>query len=476
MSTSTSLQHFETIDELRAATEGLLTVQEDRVAILDHDGIRGDFIERLVRTGIFPEGEVREAARWLIRAMAEALDIFPASINDVYLSAGQGAYHNITTPAMNIRTLTFDMARAIFRAAQRTGTAAFIFEIARSEMSYTWQRPADYTAAVLGAAIREGWRGPVFIQGDHFQFARSKFQADPEAELNTVRKLAGEAIRAGFYNIDIDASTLVDIEQDDLIEQQRNNYEQSAEILEYIRAHQPDGITISVGAEIGEVGKTNSTVADMDAFMTGFQRELERRSATGADLVGISKISVQTGTSHGGTVLPDGSIKDVSVDFQVLADITKAGRANYGIGGAVQHGASTLPESAFSRFAEHDAIEVHLATAFQNAVIDSEHFPSELRDEIYAWLAESRADERKAGQTDAQFYYSTRKRAFGPFKEQIWGLPQETRDAIMAELEPRFERIMRELGVAGQPQIVSERVRAIGVPTTAPAALRGVPA
>ena len=471
-----SLQHYPSIDELRAATEGLLTIQDDRVAILDHDAIRGDFIERLVRTAIFPEGEVREAARWLIRATAEALDAYPASIHDVYLAAGRGEYHNITTPAMNIRTLTFDMARAVFRAAQRTGTAAFIFEIARSEISYTWQRPADYTAAILGAAIRENWRGPVFIQGDHFQFGRSKFQADPAAETNAVRKLVGEALRAGFYNIDIDASTLVDIEQDDLVEQQRNNYEQTAEILEYIRAHQPYGITVSVGAEIGEVGKTNSTVADMDAFMVGFQRELGRRSASGANLVGISKISVQTGTSHGGTVLPDGTIKDVSVDFQVLADISAAGRTKYGIGGAVQHGASTLPESAFSTFAASNAVEVHLATAFQNAVLDSEHFPSDLRDEIYAWLAETRASERKEGQTDAQFYYSTRKRAFGPFKDQIWGLPQETRDAIMAELEPRFERIMRELGVAGQPQIVTDNVQAIGVPTTAPAALRGVTA
>jgi fructose/tagatose bisphosphate aldolase len=471
-----SLQHFESIEDLRAATTGLLAIQDDRVAILDREAVRGDFIERLVRTGIFPEGEVREAARWLVRATAEAMNIFPASINDVYMAAGQNAYRNITTPAMNIRTLTFDMARTIFRVAQRTGTGSFIFEIARSEMSYSWQRPADYTAAVLGAAISAGWRGPVFIQGDHFQFARSKFQTDPMAETNAVRKLADEAIRAGFYNIDIDASTLVDIEQDDLVEQQRNNYEQTAEILEYIRAHQPYGITVSVGAEIGEVGKTNSTVADMDAFMTGFQRELERRSATGANLVGISKISVQTGTSHGGTVLPDGSIKDISVDFQVLADISAAGRAKYGIGGAVQHGASTLPESAFSKFAEANAIEVHLATAFQNAVFDSAHFPDELRDEIYRWLDDNRAQERKDGQTDAQFYYSTRKRALGPFKDQIWGLPQETRDAIMAELEPRFERIMRELGVAEQGQIVAEYVQPIAVATTAPAALRGVTA
>lgn len=477
---------YQTTDELLTATDGLLEIHDDRVAILDQHAVRGEFIDTLVATGIFPEGEVRTAARWLIHATAAALGAYPASINDVYLAAGRGEYANITTPAMNIRTLTYDIARAIFRVARRTDTAAFIFEIARSEMSYSWQRPADYSAAILGAAVKEGWRGPVFIQADHTQFGRAKFQEDPDAEIAAVTKLAGEAIRAGFYNIDIDASTLVDISLDDLVEQQRNNYEQTTALLEYIRAHEPDGITVSVGAEIGEVGKTNSTVADMDAFMTGFERELARRAPAAREqtrdsgardrLVGISKISVQTGTSHGGTVLADGSIKEVAVDFQVLKDITEAGRRKYGIGGAVQHGASTLPESAFSEFARHDAIEVHLATAFQNAVLDSEHFPAELRDEMYAWLRDNRASERKEGQTDAQFYYSTRKRVFGPFKERIWGLPAETRAAIMAELEPRFERIMRELGVAGQPGIVTDNVAAVVVTTPAPEALRPVTA
>ena len=384
---------------------------------------------------------------------------------------GHGAYANITTPAINIRTLTFDIARTIFGVAERTDTGHVIFEIARSEMSYSWQRPADYSAAVLGAAVAAGWRGPVFIQGDHFQAARSKFGEDPDAEIGRVSKLSTEAIAAGFYNIDVDASTLVDIEQDDLVEQQRNNYERTAEILTHIREIEPDGITVSVGAEIGEVGKHNSTVEDLDAFMTGFRKELAER---GGNPVGISKISVQTGTSHGGTVLPDGSIKEVAVDFQVLADISAAGRERYGIGGAVQHGASTLPESAFNRFSESNAIEVHLATAFQNAVFDSDHFPSELRDRIYDWLRETRAQERKDGQTDAQFYYSTRKRAFGPFKDEIWGLPQETRDAITAELAPRFELIMRELGVAGQRAIVNDIVKPVTVSIAAPAALRGV--
>ena len=168
------------------------------------------------------------------------------------------------------------------------------------------------------------------------------------------------------------------------------------------------------------------------------------------DLAGISKISVQTGTSHGGVILPDGTIADVAVDFETLRQLSEVARIDYGLGGAVQHGASTLPEVAFGRFAEASAVEVHLATAFQNLIFEHTAFPSDLKDEIYAYLSANHADERKAGQTDAQFFYGARKRAFGPFKRQLWDLPVETRDRIAGDLEASFSLLMQRLQVGGQ--------------------------
>jgi len=38
-------------------------------------------------------------------------------------------------------------------------------------------------------------------------------------------------------------------------------------------------------------------------------------------IVGLSKVSIQTGTHHGGVVLPDGSLAKVSVDFGVLKEL-----------------------------------------------------------------------------------------------------------------------------------------------------------
>jgi len=250
-------------------------------------------------------------------------------------------------PATNIRALTYDTAQAVFRAALADGVGAMIFEIARSEIDYTRQRPEEYTCAVLAAAIKTGYQGPLFLQGDHFQVGAKKYAKDPEAEVRAVKDLIWEAIDAGFYNIDIDTSTLVDLTEPTVARQQRLNYTLAAELTTMIRDLEPGGITISVGGEIGEVGGKNSTVEELRAFMDGYREVLEK---SGTGLKGISKISVQTGTTHGGVPLADGSVAQVKLDFDTLQKLSAAARADYGLAGAVQHGASTLPNEAFDRF------------------------------------------------------------------------------------------------------------------------------
>ncbi len=470
-----AISPFTTVSDLHRALDGIAVIEGDGVAIDDATAFRTRLVDRLVYTAVFGADDPRAAARWLIRRAAPALGAFPASIHDLYLAAGQGAYANATAPAINVRGLTYDVARTIFRAARATDNKIVLFEIARSEMSYTDQRPAEYATCVLAAAIKENHQGPVFIQGDHFQANLKNYGVDPEAEIASVRDLAAEAIEAGFFNIDVDASTLVDLSLPTLPEQQRTNYERTAELTKFIRDHEPENVTISIGGEIGEVGGHNSTVEDLHAFMGGYVPAMERLSAdAGHPIPGISKISVQTGTSHGGVPLADGTIADAKVDFETLAKLSAAAREEYGLGGAVQHGASTLPEEAFGRFAAANAIEVHLATGFQNLFYESPSLPAELKDAIYAHLAANHADERKEGQTDAQFYYTTRKRGFGPFKRQLWDLPEETRAGIMADLQPAFELVMNNLGVTGSASLVDRLVPPVDVPVPVPDALRAL--
>jgi len=441
------------LQDFLESLKGAVKIEKEKIKVTDEKLLR-EKISTLIHQAVFGDEVTRGIARWLIWEAAQELGIRPASIHELYVARGRAQTPlNFTVPAMNLRMLAYESARAVFRAAMKLEAGAFIFEIARSEMSYTDQRPSEYVSAVLAAAIREGYRGPVFIQGDHFQVSAKKFQKDPESEKKAVRDLIEESIAAGFFNIDIDTSTLVDISKPDLDEQQRLNYELCAEFNRFIREKQPAGVTVSVGGEIGEVGQRNSTVEDLEAFMQGFNR-------LKGEVEGLSKLSIQTGTSHGGVVLPDGTLAQVAIDFEVLKRLGEMARKKYGMGGVVQHGASTLPDSAFHKFVEVETLEVHLATAFQNMIMEHRAVPESLRQEMYEWLKVNAASERKPSDTEAQFIYKTRKKAVGPFKKHFWNLPEESLWAIGEDLEKQFAFLFEQLNIRGTRALVEKFVRA----------------
>lgn len=446
-----------TMQQVLEKTGGSLTVSGDAVRVADTAHLRNTAIDQLIRLAIFGSDAQKAVARWLIWEAALDLGIYATSINDLYLARGTGKTRaDFTVPAMNLRAIPYHMACAALRAARPLNAGAMIFEIARSEMGYTDQRPAEYVTNILAAAIKTGYEGPVYIQGDHFQVSHSRYKTDAEAEVNAVKELAADAIAAGFYNIDIDTSTLVDLSQESLEDQQQLNAALCADISAYIRGIEPDGITVSLGGEIGEVGEKNSTVPELEAFMSLYNAELAKLG----DHTGISKISVQTGTSHGGVVLPDGSIADVAVDFETLKRLSKVSREKYHLAGAVQHGASTLPEDAFNKFAEAGACEIHLATGFQNIMYEHEAFPSDLRDEIYAWLDDNY--ERK-DRTDEQFYYEERKRAIGQFKQELWDMGDEVIQTICAALQDKFHRLFDKLNIADTHPLAVEHTRPVHI-------------
>ncbi len=412
-------------------------------------------MDALVRRVALGSPEEREEARWLIWEIGQRAGVRPASIHELYLAQGRAEIPVFTTPAINIRVLAYDTARAVYRAARRLDVGAVIVEIARSEIGYTGQRPAEYVAVMTAAAMREGFVGPLFVQGDHVQANAKKYAADPEAELAAMRALIDEELHAGFYNIDIDTSTLVDLSKPTLDEQQRVNYERAAELTQHIRDREPEGVTVSVGGEIGEVGGKNSDVHELRAFMDGYQRTLKRLGP----YAGLSKISVQTGTSHGGVVMPDGSIARVQLDLEALKALSHEARTRYGLGGAVQHGASTLPADAFGNFPACQAVEVHLATNYQSMVFDHPKLPAALRREIVEWVKQECKDEWKKGDSEEQFFYKSRKKAIGPFKQRMWDLPEEARAAMGADLEKTFAFLFDKLRVAGTRATVDRYVK-----------------
>ena len=456
--------------DLRSRLEGVAVIGADGVDLLDERRFREELLDELAFDAVFhADARVREATRWVIWSASQAIGCGSASIHELYVARGRGEVDatRFTVPAINVRAATYLTARQAFAAALERDAATVIFEIAKSEMAYTDQRPDEYTAVILAAAMREGWRTPVFLQGDHFQFNATKWASDAAAELEGLRDLTREAVAAGFLNIDIDSSTLVDLSQATVPDQQRVNAENTAELTRLIRGLQPSGVTVSIGGEIGEVGKANSTEEELRAYLDGYH------AALGEGLDGISKVSVQTGTSHGGVPMADGSIAEVKIDFDTLRRLSAVARDEYGLAGCVQHGASTLPDEAFNHFPVNGTAEIHLATGFQNILYDDGGLPADLRAEMMEWCVANAADERKPGETDEQFLYKTRKKAIGAFKRELWTLPSDAAAQVGANLRAKFGLLFDELGIAGTRELVERHVSPVAVPRPLPASLGG---
>ncbi len=432
-----------------------LEIKNGEIILKDAQKTRSS-LDELVYEAVFTEDEGQKIEKLtLIKEIAKALGAVPASIYGLYKAMAK-EFPGFTVPAINIRGLTYDFARTVFRKAIESNVGALIFEIARSEMGYTQQRPLEYATVITAAAAREGFTGPVFIQGDHFQLRRKAFFAAPEREKGLLRDLIDEALEAEFYQIDIDASTLVEIEKPTVHEQQRLNYEVTAELATYIRQKEPEGVIVNIGGEIGEIGGHNSTPEELRAFLDGFNQSFSGEH-------GLAKISVQTGTAHGGVVLPDGTVAKVAVDFDTLRTLSELARREYGLAGAVQHGASTLPDEMFHLFPEVGCCEIHLATGFQNLIYDHPALPDSFRQEIYEFLKKNLAKEKKEDMTEAQFIYKTRKKGFGLFKKKWWDLDPKVKKQIMADLGKKIQFLFEKLRVVNTKDIVQQTVKMIKI-------------
>jgi hypothetical protein len=165
----------------------------------------------------------------------------------------------------------------------------------------------------------------------------------------------------------------------------------------------------------------------------------------------------------------DGKVAEVKLDFEALRQLGVVAR-EYGLSGAVQHGASTLPDELFHHFPEVETAEVHLATGFQNALYEHPAFPTELYAKVEQYCYGNLAGERSEGQTDAQFVYKTRKKALGEIKRELWDL--DTKDEIIASQQAKMKFIFEQLGITGNKATVEKFVSAPGRHKAVPAGLK----
>src|SRR3989338_9165788 len=161
---------YKDIADFKDSLKGIVDIKDSEAIVAAPSKFRSEFIDRLIFNAVFNENkEVKGNCRWLIKSAALNLGVRPASIQELYDAMGRVEYKGFTVPAVNIRGLSYDVARGMIRAAKKNNNGTFIFEIARSEIGYTEQPPSEYATVMIAAALKEGYSGPVFIQGDHYQ-------------------------------------------------------------------------------------------------------------------------------------------------------------------------------------------------------------------------------------------------------------------------------------------------------------------
>ena len=391
-------------------------------------------MRKLVEKYIFGSEKNKAKIYSKIKSMALKRGIFLASIAPLYKEIAKGNLDGFSVPAFNIRTLTFDMSCAIFRAAKKAKAIAFILEIASSEMEYTKQSPEEFALCCLGAAIKEKYKDPIFLQGDHFYLKDTSEEA-----INNLQNLILKSLVAGFYNFDIDCSAL----------SPEDNVKYTNYFVEFIKKNQPQGVEIAIGGEVSSIGGGSAS------FTTGDNTTPSQLESFLKRVHGLIKVSCQTGTRHGGKVLPSGLAEKVNINFESIKHLGEIAK-QYGLAGVVQHGASTLQENQFTELTKAGVLEVHLSTLFQNIILDSKYFPKDLKNKMYSLARESYSIQAKKCETDVQFLQIFRKKVLGAFKKEIWQMPKKNIQGISKELEEKFTFFFKIFGVNDTKNLIKK--------------------
>jgi hypothetical protein len=91
---------------------------------------------------------------------------------------------------------------------------------------------------------------------------------------------------------------------------------------------------------------------------------------------------------------------------------------------------------------------------------------------MYEYMKTEFKSEWKEKDTEEQFIYKTRKKGFGPFKQDMWNLPSDVRDKIGIELEKQFSFLFDKLKMTGTLAIVEKYIKPVDVQLELPAVLK----
>ncbi len=209
-------------------------------------------IDNLLNAKIMGDKDLLITAFYLISSIAWKLNIYFSSLQKINKAQ---ANHEISSQvkifSMDVTEDSLVELRGLFKSMNLEKTKLLSLSINPKKMDQTWFY--RYITKILAAAILEEYSGPIFLQTDSIYFDPKEFDNNRDNLLENLKKSIQNAIKAGIYNLNIDASDLIDADKSVTSEKMLMNLKMVAMATNlWVRNYQPNGITVSISGKIGK--------------------------------------------------------------------------------------------------------------------------------------------------------------------------------------------------------------------------------
>jgi len=425
---------FHTIDQLCQGTYGVVQIYPDEPSayVLNKARLWADnIIDALIQTALFAESEeVKSFTRWLIRETGKQIGNFPASLHPLYQTLAddsENVSHQYVIPSIDISGMTYEMARAVYRARQRTDTGPVIFELNDSDQMADATPLSDYTVSVIAAAIKEqhaenGW-GPIFLKRN-LKVNIDRSSEELEGKLRELTDTIDRTLDAGIYNISIDAS-VPDGDDNTVEPDPTENARITAELVRYIRSKEPKNtpVTVSGTLTISE----NLTIApkQLRTFLQEFQQQISSEEAE-KDVRGIATVSIRRSNNSADNSGSDGKLVWSDSNKDMLTNLSNIAREEFALFGIVPRDIPQLSEQSLSDLSDENVTELQYSRDFQNFILNHPRFPRHLGKQIQT------SSQEKNGVS---------------LKKHLWEIEPHLLGIIMRDLEEEFVTLFDRLGI-----------------------------
>ncbi len=445
-------EKFLMMSEVSDIIKGILQIKNGHVILLEPAAACGWLVDRLIYNAVFHhDTQIKGTSRWLIKAIAQEKQIFPASIKGLYAFLETEKKPKMTIPVVRFPGLSYPIARAVIRAAQRNHASAFIFEIEKSQDLRFSQTPGEFVCIILASAIREGFTGPVFIQTNHFQIDPEQYDQDPSGEKNRLLNLIEESIRAGSYNLWLDGASMEltrGSKKKDTLKPQAHLL---AELTHRVHTLEPPGIDICIGAKLGSGKDPTDYQGELQKFMKQYEDALHQINQFAKKVCKISFLSEIKAPIKGNK--PGFSSKQKK---NKTKEAFKLAQEKYHLMVGLDLDIPGFSQEHIKKTYGMESAEIQFPLHCMNLFLQHREFPAALKEELMGSFPNLFSKSQDASR-DSQS-------AFERYKEGFWTLPPSIHEEVGTAIEKEASSMFTAFRVNNTEEIVHQTIPSQKVP------------